>query len=89
MWNKLFNKISGKSAEDSSAWRFRTNIMCNGCIAKITPVLNGAAGIASWSVALDTPDRVLSVIPNGITEEEVLQLVRNAGFMIERLLNRD
>lgn len=83
-WNKFISKITGKSADDG-AWRFRTNIMCGGCIAKITPVLDGATGIESWSVALETPDRVLTVVPAGITEEELLQLVRGAGFTIERV----
>lgn len=84
-WSKFINKITGKSADDSNVWRFRTNIMCGGCIAKITPVLDGAEGVASWSVALETPDRVLTIVPNGIGEEELLQMVRAAGFTIERL----
>lgn len=84
-WSKFINKITGKSADESNAWRFRTNIMCGGCIAKITPALDGAEGVASWSVALETPDRVLTVVPNGIGEEELLQMVRAAGFTIERL----
>lgn len=77
--------IKSKPALDPDAWHFRTNIMCNGCIAKITPVLDGAQGIKSWSVHLDNPDRVLSVWPDTITEEELLSLVRDAGFTIEWL----
>lgn len=84
-WSKFINKITGRSADDGNVWRFRTNIMCGGCIAKVSPVLDGAEGIASWSVALDTPDRVLTVVSAGITEEELLQAVRGAGFVIERI----
>ncbi len=83
-WNNFINKLTGKS-DNSNAWQFRTNIMCNGCIAKITPVLDGAKGIASWRVDLDTPDRILTIVPDGIEPEEILALVRNAGFTIERL----
>lgn len=78
-------RITGKEVDDAHAWRFRTSIMCNGCIAKITPVLDNAQGIASWKVNLDTADRVLTVVSEGITEEELLALVRDAGFTIERI----
>lgn len=82
--SNLFGK-KNKPTLDPNAWHFRTSIMCNGCIEKITPVLNATPGIASWSVNLDTPDRVLSVFPDGISEEQLLAVVRKAGFTIERL----
>ena len=83
-WN-IFEKLTGKPVEDPNAWRFRTSIMCNGCIAKVKPILDGTEGISSWKVNLDTPDRVLTVVSNGITEDELLALIRNAGFTIERV----
>ena len=83
-WN-IFEKFAGKQADEPNAWRFRTSIMCNGCIAKVQPILDGAEGVASWKVNLDTPDRVLTVVSNGITEDELLALIRNAGFTIERI----
>ena len=84
-WNNIFDKLKGKHQDDSQAWRFRTSIMCNGCIAKIKPVLDEAQGIASWQVNLDTPNRVLTIVPDGISEEELLNLVRGAGFTIEHI----
>ncbi|MBR6758655.1 MAG: heavy-metal-associated domain-containing protein [Bacteroidaceae bacterium] len=82
-WNNLFSKLTKKAVSDSEAWHFRTSIMCNGCIAKITPILDAAQGITSWSVDLQSPERRLTVIPDGITKEELMSLVRNAGFTIE------
>lgn len=84
-WNNLFGKLTKKTATDSRAWHFRTSIMCNGCVAKITPVLDAASGIASWSVDLQSPERCLTIIPDGIAKEELMALVRNAGFTIEEL----
>lgn len=84
-WNSFINKITGKKADEGNVMRFRTNIMCNGCIAKVTPVLDAMQGITSWSVALDTPDRVLSIVTDTIGEEEILSAVRAAGFTIERM----
>ncbi len=85
-WNHIVSKITGAHAdkEKEFEWVFRTNIMCNGCIAKVKPVLDHAEGVASWSVDLKSPDRLLTVVPNGITEEQLMNLVRNAGFTIER-----
>ncbi len=79
-WNNLFKKST-----DAQNWTFRTNIMCNGCIAKITPILDNAQGIASWQVDLKSPDRLLTVTPDGITEADLLAIVRAAGFTIERV----
>lgn len=84
-WNNLFSKLTKKAVSDSEAWHFRTSIMCNGCIAKITPILDAAQGITSWSVDLQSTERRLTVIPDGITKEELMSLVRNAGFTIEEL----
>lgn len=84
-WSNFISKLAGKVDEKNGAWRFRTSIMCNGCIAKITPILDAAQGIASWHVALDTPDRVLTVVPDGIDENQLVKLVREAGFTIERI----
>lgn len=84
-FKNFINRITGKSVDDANAWRFRTSIMCNGCIAKITPVLDGAQGVVSWKVNLDSPDRVLTIVPDGITQEALMTLVREAGFTIERL----
>lgn len=78
------SKTSGSPAGKESEWVFRTNIMCNGCVAKIKPVLDNADGIASWRVDLENPYRLLTVVPNGITEERLIELVRGAGFEIER-----
>ena len=83
-WN-IFEKLTGKQADDPNAWRFRTSIMCNGCIAKVKPILDGTEGISSWKVNLDTPDRILTVVPDGIAEDDLLALIRNAGFTIERI----
>ena len=82
-WNNFINKITGKAVGDTDAWQFRTSIMCNGCIAKITPILDAAQGVKSWSVDLKSTDRILTIVPEGITQDEVMALVREAGFTIE------
>lgn len=81
-WSNIFKKSSDKPAQ---AWQFSTNIMCNGCIAKVQPILDQAEGIASWKVDLLNPHRILTIVPDGITEDQLLTLMRQAGFTIERI----
>lgn len=64
---------------------FRTNINCDGCIAKVTPFLDNAEGICHWKVDTANKDKVLTVKPEGITEQEVIETVEKAGFKIAPL----
>lgn len=65
--------------------KFKTNINCGGCVAKVTPFLNEAAGICHWEVDTTNRDKILSVHSEGISEEEVIKKVQEAGFKIEPL----
>jgi copper chaperone CopZ len=65
--------------------KFKTNINCGGCIAKVTPALNEAEGICHWEVDTTKADKLLTVHSEGISEEEVMATVRGAGFKIEPL----
>lgn len=65
--------------------RFKTNINCGGCVAKVTPYLNEAEGICHWEVDTSDHNKILSVHSDGITEDEVIRSVQNAGFNIEVL----
>lgn len=65
--------------------QFKTNINCGGCLAKVTPFLNEAEGICHWEVDTNNKDKILSVHSEGITKEEVIQKVQEAGFKIELL----
>ncbi len=65
--------------------QFKTNINCDGCVAKVRPFLTDAAGICHWNVDISNKDKVLTVQSEGITEAEVIQKVEEAGFNIEVL----
>lgn len=68
-----------------TTFRFKTNINCSGCVAKVTPALEQAAGICHWTVDTSSADKVLTVHSDGITEAEVINTVNQAGFRIEVL----
>ena len=65
--------------------QFKTNINCAGCLASVTSFLNKAAGIENWEVDTHKKDKVLTVKAEGITEQEVIEIVEKAGFKIESL----
>ncbi len=65
--------------------KFKTNINCSGCVAKVTPFLNDKIGISHWHVDTASKDKILSVHFEGISEEQVIQKVQEAGFKIESL----
>lgn len=65
--------------------KFKTNINCGGCKAKVTPFLNAKEGISNWAVDLDNPEKILSVDAKGITPQEVVETVAKAGFTAEKI----
>jgi copper chaperone len=65
--------------------QFKTNINCDGCVAKVTPFLNETKGINHWEVDTANKDKILTVQTDGITKEDVIQKVQEAGFKIESL----
>lgn len=67
--------------------KFKTNINCGGCVAKVTPFLNEAKGVYHWEVDTTNKDKILSVHSDGINEQEIIRKVQEAGFNIE-LLNQ-
>lgn len=65
--------------------KFRTDIKCSGCIAKVTPFLNEALGTENWQVDTSDPLKVLTV-SHAKDENEVRNAVSKAGYKAERIL---
>ncbi len=68
--------------------RFKTNINCGGCVASVKPHLDNADGICHWEVDTTNKDKVLTVKSEGITEQEIIDTVKKAGFTIEPLIKK-
>lgn len=65
--------------------KFKTNIKCTGCISKATPVLNEKLGEGQWDVDLMTLKKTLTVSSSDLSEDEVVEIVKEAGFNAEPL----
>ena len=65
--------------------RFKTTIQCNGCLSKVTPKLNEILKEQSWSVDLESDDRILTVNDDNVSVDAVVSAVKSVGFEIEEL----
>lgn len=63
--------------------KFKTNIQCNNCLAKVTPKLNEQSEIESWNVDLQDPERTLTVNTENLEPEAIKKAVLKAGFIAE------
>ena len=54
--------------------KFKTNINCGGCVAKVTPHFNDEEGIKKWSVDTTSPQKTLTVETDSLSENEVIQI---------------
>lgn len=66
--------------------KFKTNINCGGCVKAVTSYLTEAKGILKWEVDTDNDKKVLTVLSDGITQEQIVDIVKKAGFSIEPLM---
>ena len=64
--------------------KFKTNVKCDACVAKITPHLNKLEGLESWEVDLKDPDRTLTAKLNNGSGEQVKQALSEAGYKAEK-----
>ncbi len=60
--------------------KFRTNIKCSGCVAKVTPYLNDSEDISHWDVDTESIEKTLTVTTDKLSKEEVEAIVKEAGF---------
>ena len=65
--------------------KFKTDINCNGCIAKVTPSLNQVQGILKWDVDITNPLKILTVEASGITGDDIIKIVNQAGYNAQKL----
>ncbi len=65
--------------------KFKTNINCTNCLAKVTPFLDKKEGIKSWNVDLGNPDKILTVETEDLTTEDIVKTVKKTGFTAEAI----
>lgn len=64
--------------------KFKTNIKCSACVAKVTTPLNQTIGEGKWSVDLTHPSRTLT-IKGEVNEIKMKAALEKVGYKAERL----
>lgn len=65
--------------------KFKTNVNCGHCIAKITPFMDGEEKISEWNVDAANPDKILVVKGDEIDEQLVVDTLAKAGYVAEAI----
>lgn len=68
---------------ENKKFQFKTNLNCGGCVSKVKADLDAADGICEWDVDTANNDKTLTVKSEGITEEEIIAIVKKKGFNVE------
>lgn len=68
---------------ENKEFQFKTNINCGGCVASVKPHLDSAEGVCEWNVDTTNKDKILTVKSEGISEEQVLEIIKKTGFKAE------
>ena len=63
--------------------KFKTNMRCNGCLTKLGEVFKSDSRVHSWEVENDQWGK-LNITSEDISEEEVIELIRKAGYSASR-----
>lgn len=70
---------------ENKEFQFKTNLNCGGCVSKIQADLDQATGICHWKVDTENADKILTVSSKGISEEEVIAIIKSKGFKAEQI----
>ena len=56
---------------EKNIFKFKTNINCMGCVAKVTPTLNEISEIENWEVDVRNKDKVLTIETQSLNQNEI------------------
>src|SRR3989338_7186766 len=65
--------------------KFKTNLRCESCLAKIKPLLDQEGTIQSWEVNLATSDKILTVLGDNVDPSRVKELLKQVGYDAQEL----
>jgi copper chaperone len=70
---------------ESMKLKFKTNIKCDGCVAKVAPVLDAAVGGGNWRVDLTHPDRILTLDQAPVNLNDMKAGLATAGYSAQEI----
>lgn len=70
---------------ENQTLKFKTNLNCSGCVAKVQNDLDNAAGKNQWEVDTNNPDKILSINNSALKEATVVEILKKKGFKAEKM----
>ncbi len=70
---------------DNQALKFKTNLNCNNCVAKVQNDLDNVAGVNQWEVDINNPDKILSINNTDVKTATVVEILKKKGFKAEEI----
>ncbi len=65
--------------------KFKTNINCDACVAKVTPVLNENTSVEKWEVDTQNPNKILTVEGEKINQQNIVDSLARIGYKAEEI----
>ncbi|WP_199118663.1 heavy-metal-associated domain-containing protein [Pedobacter sp. ASV28] len=65
--------------------KFKTNINCSACVAKVTSTLNDQEQIEKWEVDTENPNKILTVQGEDIDEADLVKSLQKIGYKAEKI----
>ena len=65
--------------------KFKTNIECSSCEARVKPFLDKKEGIVSWQVDTDNADKILTVETETLVAKDIIKTIKRTGFVAEEI----
>jgi copper chaperone len=65
--------------------KFKTTLKCSGCVAAIKPKMDQLKNVEKWDVDLTQPIKILTVEGVDVDEKEVITLIKQAGFDLNKI----
>ena len=65
--------------------KFKTNIECSNCEARVKPFLDKKEGIISWQVDTNDADKILTVETETLVAKDIIKTIKRTGFVAEEI----
>lgn len=62
--------------------KLKTDLHCDHCVAKVTPILNEADGIKNWSIDTEDGVKILNAVGSGANAKYIQDLLGQEGYSV-------
>ena len=63
----------------------KTDLSCKHCVMKIEPVLKSQPGIVDYSIDLEHPDKLVTILSEGVDIKDVISKFSAVGYTAEKV----